>query len=700
MPITDIQEALAALEELRARFDDLADTAADWLWEMDEELRFTHISNDARRFNSGVDPSTSYGKTRGDLVAFDRVDPDDWKRHQDDLTARRPFRNFRYTHVATDGSLHHWSVSGRPVYDSEGAFRGYRGLGRDITERARIEIRLHELNDELQTEIKERRQAEEALRSAHEELETRVKERTAELYEANAALTQEISARKQAAKALEESRDQLRLVTNNLPVAIGYIDIHKQFRFANKTFAEWLARPVEDVIGKSATELLGKEQLKIQSHIDKSIAGEQLSYVESINYPDGVTRNIRATHVPHRGEDGIVEGYFTLVEDISELQQAEEALRHAQKIEVVGQLTGGVAHDFNNLLAVILGNIELLEDEIGENQILATINRAGKRGAELTQRLLAFSRQQALQPQSINLADLISGLHDLLRRTLGEPVRILTRVPDDIWPVFADPGQLESALLNLAINARDAMPNGGVLEIWCSNVKLQEDGILVSDEITADECVQIAVRDTGTGMPEDVLERVFEPFYTTKDVGEGTGLGLSMVYGFARQSGGDVVIESEPGTGTEVKIYLPRSDVAAATEERTQFSDLTRGQGEVILVLEDDPDVRSLAVTILDGLGYRVLEAADATAAMQVLAEEANNIDLPLSDVVLPGGISGPELAARAKDLYPKLKPVFMSGYSADLNINGDIPNFAEAFLTKPFKRADLARVIHETLAS
>lgn len=288
MPITDIKEALEALEDSRARFDDLAENAADWLWEMDGDLRFTLISDGARKFNSGVDPSNFYGKTRDEMVDFDRVDLDVWKRHQEDLEAQRPFRNFRYTHTAADGSLHHWSVSGKPVFDSAGAFRGYRGLGRDITERARIEIRLHELNDELQTEIKERRQAEDALRSAHEELETRVKERTAELYDSNAALTQEISARKQAASALEESRDLLRLVTDNLPVAIGYIDVHKHFRFANKTFTEWLARPVEDVLGKTAAELLGPEQLKIQSRIEKSLAGEQLSYVESINYRKSV----------------------------------------------------------------------------------------------------------------------------------------------------------------------------------------------------------------------------------------------------------------------------------------------------------------------------------------------------------------------------------------------------------------------------
>lgn len=702
MPISDIKEALEALEEARTRYDDLVDAASDWLWETDDQLRITHISDGVRQFNGGVDPSIYYGKTREDMVAVEHLDPAVWKRHQDDLATRRPFRNFRYTHIGSDGNLHHWSVSGTPVYDPKGAFRGYRGLGRDITERARIEIKLHDLNDELQTEIKERRQAEEALRSAHEELESRVKERTAELYEANEALTQEISAREQAARALEESRDLLRLVTDNLPVWISYTDADLRFRFVNKTCAQWLARPVEDILGKTVPELLGKPEdyEKLRSQIERAVRGEHVNYIEEVYYRDGITRTVQVTYVPHNGMSGGVEGYFALVEDISDKRQTEEALRQAQKMEVVGQLTDGVAHDFNNLLAVILGNIELLEDEIGDNQLLATIKRAGKRGAELTQRLLAFSRQQALQPQPIDLTDLVPGLHDLLHRTLGEPVTISTYAPEDIWPVFADPGQLENALLNLAINARDAMPAGGDLDIRCSNVELRDGDTRVSTEITAGDCVQISVRDTGTGMPKDVLGQVFEPFYTTKDVGEGSGLGLSMVYGFARQSGGDAVIESEPGTGTEVMLYLPRSKEIVVADAGTQFSDLKRGQGEAILVLEDDPDVRDLTVTILDGLGYRVLEAADAKAAMRILEEETDRIDLLLSDVVLPGGISGPELAAKAKGLYPKLKPVFMSGYSADLHIHGNTPGFDEAILNKPFKRADLAKVVHDTLAT
>jgi CheY-like chemotaxis protein len=358
-----------------------------------------------------------------------------------------------------------------------------------------------------------------------------------------------------------------------------------------------------------------------------------------------------------------------------------------------------VAHDFNNLLAVILGNTELLEAELGDNPLLTTIDRAATRCAELTQRLLTFSRQQALQPQPIDLTELIPGLHELFRSTLGGPVEISMDVPKGLWPVTADPGQLENALLNLAINARDAMPNGGILEIKCENIELPSSGMHVSDEVAAGDYVQIAVRDTGSGMAAGVLEHAFEPFYTTKDVGQGSGLGLSMVYGFARQSGGDATIENEPGTGTAVRLLLPRSEATTMSDELTQGGNMKRGRKEAILVLEDDPDVRSFAVAALEGLGYRVHEAADVAAAMRVLEAEADKLDLLLSDVVLPGGVSGPELAAKARSLYPKLKLVFMSGYAADLYTGDKVPGFDELILTKPFRLNELSKAIHDTLA-
>jgi PAS domain S-box-containing protein len=510
----------------------------------------------------------------------------------------------------------------------------------------------------------------------------------------------DITARRQAEQALRDSETRYRQLAELSPDGM-YVHINGEIVFANASLARILAVPSPtDFLGTRAFDLLAPEcHERISQRIDRLMNGEVLE-LEQFEYlcPDGsrVFTDSSATLISWDNTPAVL----VLIRDISKLQQAEEALRQAQKMEAVGQLTGGVAHDFNNLLAVILGNVELLGDKIGDDQLLATINRAATRGADLTQRLLAFSRQQTLQPQSIDLAELVSVLHDLLHRTLGEPVEILTHVPEEVWPVFADPGQLENALLNLSINARDAMPNGGVLEIWCSNIELQEGDMRVGGEVAAGDYVQIAVRDTGIGMTEDTIERAFEPFYTTKDVGAGTGLGLSMVYGFALQSGGDAVIESDLGTGTEVKIFLPRSEVINASEEHTPDDDLKRGQGEAILVLEDDPDVRSLTVATLGGLGYQVLEAGDATAALQVLEDEAGGVVLLLSDVVLPGGVGGPEFAIKAKELCPKLKIVFMTGYASGLDTTEKILDIGEALLNKPFRRADLATVIHRALAA
>jgi len=418
-------------------------------------------------------------------------------------------------------------------------------------------------------------------------------------------------------------------------------------------------------------------------------------------------RWLRASGLPLFDDDGNFMGYRGSASDITFQKRAEEQLRASEerlsqthKMEAVGQLTGGVAHDFNNLMAVIMGNTELLRDAIGDSTLLATIERAVDRGAELTQRLLAFSRQQSLQPRAVDLDDLISGLLDLFQRTLGEPVSVQANIPPGVWPVLADPGQLENALLNLSINARDAMPEGGILTIDCVNVELQNGDDRISDEMVPGQYVQISVRDTGAGMSDDVMERAFEPFFTTKDVGEGSGLGLSMVYGFARQSGGDAVIDSEPGKGSQVRILLPRANVTTVSDETAHNDEPEQGAGEVILILEDEPDVREYIVAALEKLDYRVLRAAEAAGAMRALEHENGAVDLLLTDVVLPGGVSGPEFADNAMRRFPKLKVVFMSGYASELHITDKLPGFDEALLTKPFKRAELARIIRETLSA
>ncbi len=386
------------------------------------------------------------------------------------------------------------------------------------------------------------------------------------------------------------------------------------------------------------------------------------------------------------------------IEDVTERARAEGQLRQAQKMEAVGQLTGGVAHDFNNLLAVIQGNAQLLAHKEGSDASLTdAILRATARGAELTRRLLAFSRHQPLRPQVIDLGALVSGMSQLLTRTLGATIEIKIAAAPDLWTASADPGQVENAVLNLALNARDAMPEGGKLTIECQNARLDETGAARKQEAAAGDYVVLAVSDTGWGMSAEVLEHVFEPFFTTKEVGQGSGLGLSMIYGFAQQSGGHVTIYSEEGQGTTVKLYLARAEGASQSEETRQSASIPEGRGEVVMVIEDDDDVRAMAREMLEAIGYRVVAAADAARARSVL-ERGEKVDLVLLDVVLPGGTSGPEFAEEVQASHPDLPIIFMSGYPAEAAKHNGFLGSDQVMLSKPFQMEQLATALREAL--
>jgi PAS domain S-box-containing protein len=390
--------------------------------------------------------------------------------------------------------------------------------------------------------------------------------------------------------------------------------------------------------------------------------------------------------------------------DVTKRKLSEEKLRQAQKMEAIGQLTGGISHDFNNLLAIILGNLELLRENF-KNQpelddLVSRALDAADRGALLTQRLLAFSSRQPLRVQATNLNELVAGMIDLLRRTLGETVQIQTKFTDDLWPTVVDPGQFENALINLVVNARDAMPQGGTLAIETANVEFDPCDAAANPNLGPGQFVELAVRDNGAGMSPEVLRRACEPFYTTKKKGEGSGLGLSMVYGLVKQSGGHVEIVSEPKRGTTVHVYLPRGEAATGTVERGKadgVEELYQGQAQTLLVVEDDAQVRQLAVRMLHGLGYRTVEACDGEKALETLDEEPR-IALLFTDVVLPGGMNGIELAKKARRLYPDLKVLFTSGYPEDaLARHGPLEDDIE-LLAKPYHRADLANKLHAIL--
>jgi PAS domain S-box-containing protein len=389
---------------------------------------------------------------------------------------------------------------------------------------------------------------------------------------------------------------------------------------------------------------------------------------------------------------------------IAEREQVEEALRQAQKMEAVGQLTGGIAHDFNNLLTVVSGNIDMARRSLGEDgdpRALRAIGNAMKgadRAASLTQRLLAFSRRQPLQPKPVDVNRIIGGMSELLDRALGEIVELEVVATAGLWRVEVDPNQLESAILNLAVNARDAMPEGGKLTVETSNCRIDETYAAGHADVAPGQYVLVAVTDTGTGMPADVLGKAWDPFFSTKEVGKGTGLGLSQVYGYVKQSGGHVKIYSEVGHGTTVKIYLPRlmADVHGEEEVREERPEAAPGK-EDILVVEDDDDVRIYTVESLRELGYRVLEAHDGASALRLLERQEAPITLLLTDVVMPG-MSGRELADAARELQPDLKVLFTTGYARNAIVHGGRLDPGVELLPKPFTFEALAAKVRDIL--
>jgi len=414
---------------------------------------------------------------------------------------------------------------------------------------------------------------------------------------------------------------------------------------------------------------------------------------------DGTVKIVRESAEPLWDEHNKATRMAGIVQDITELTMLETKLHQAQKMEALGQLTGGIAHDFNNLLAVILGNAELLDDLEGDQSELASaIIRASIRGAELTQRLLAFSRQQPLKPKDFDLGELVLGMTELLKRTLGEKVEVLVNIEVDLGRALADPGLVENALLNLAINARDAMPGGGELTIECSNVTLEESSIAKDSDLVAGDYIVLSVTDHGEGMPEEVRKQAFEPFFTTKEIGHGSGLGLSMVFGFAQQSGGQVTIHSKEGVGTTVKLYLPRAQSETFSQTTIQPEAVPHGLGETILVIEDNPQVRDLTEVMLKNLGYKVICAEDVSVARRAV-EGYSEIDLILSDVVLSGNTSGPDFAKELHSSHPDMKIIFMSGYPAEAAKHRSYIGFDRVQLNKPFTVAQLAKAVKEAVA-
>ncbi|MBI2316697.1 MAG: PAS-domain containing protein [Betaproteobacteria bacterium] len=528
----------------------------------------------------------------------------------------------------------------------------------------------------IYTDITEQRRIERMIRDQNAELERRVHERT---------------------EALGRSEKRLRLITDAIPALIASFDRSLVYRFANKGYADWFGHSKEDIVGHPVAEILGPQlYAELAPHIERALEGETVNYEYAVAQADGQMLYASNALVPEFGPDGKVSGVFVLSSDITEQKRAQAALLQAQKMEAVGRLSGGLAHDFNNLLTVVIGNLvrlqELLAGTSALDEYLTPALTASRRGADLIRRLLTFARQQPLEPRPVEIGALIASLELLLRRSLPENIDL--RIILHRTPLFAltDPHQLESAVLNLVLNARDAMLAGGALAIDVDRRRIDIDQAMEM-EIGAGDYVHLTVSDTGAGMDAATLAHALDPFFTTKAFGSGSGLGLSMVYGFARQSGGALRLSSVPGRGTEVALLLPQGEGAAAPEDEVPALADSFANRYLVLMVEDDPEVRKVVRTQLIDLGYPVIEAQDGAEALRVLDSVAE-IRIVLSDLVMPGGVDGRILADRVRATRPGVGVLLMSGYPTDLWKEGEDLEL----LSKPFSIRELSDALERCM--
>jgi PAS domain S-box-containing protein len=633
-------------EAINAINQRIFETSLDLILVVDSKGNFIRVSPSAATM-VGYDPSELIGRNGGDFVY-----PEDLERIRNEMRiARRTgeARNFECRYRHRDGRmLTLWWTGTWSESEQQHFF-----IARDITER--------------------------------QALDRSIRERTAELGRANR---------------------QLNAIIEAAPLSIYMLSPAGKVVLWTASAERLFGYTAEEAVGGPPPYLDENEIAAWRPAFARTVAAESSGFNETQRRRrDGTIIDVSVTWAPVHDEDGTLLGVMYAIADITERRKLESQLRQAQRMEAIGQLTGGMAHDFNNLLAIIIANLDLLRGDnvpdVGADELIGEAIDAALRGADLTRRLLAFARRQQLLPERIVVNDLVMTVVTLLARTLGESVPITVNLADDLWPITADPAQLESALVNLATNARDAMPRGGQVTIATENRVLDEEYAAAHSEVAAGDYVMIEISDTGSGIPPEVLDRIFEPFFTTKEQGRGTGLGLSMVFGFIKQSRGHVSVYSEVGSGTTFRLYLPRHIGAAASLAQPRAARTVAGGGETILLVEDNDAIRRIVLRQLTQLGYRVLEAPAASAALKVL--EGESVDLLFTDVVMPGGMDGVELAHIAIGRWPALKVLLTSGFPEIRVGNGNGDGDGDLMtglrlLTKPYRREELARALRESL--
>jgi PAS domain S-box-containing protein len=532
-------------------------------------------------------------------------------------------------------------------------------------------------------ELERRRQLEEELRGLNLELDERVARRTAQLRESQ----------RRSSLIVDSALDAVITIDRTGAITGWNPQAEKIFGWARE---EVLGRPVDQVI--MPDRFRQAHRAGLARYLETGEAHVLSKRIElAALRKSGLEFPVELAITPIREAGNLT--FSAFLRDLTDTRAREEQLRQLQRMDAIGRLTGGVAHDFNNLLAIIQGNSELVRRQLADGSDAAEMTDdiigAADRGAELVRRLLAFARMQHLEPEAIDLNTRLTNILGLLQRSLGEAVQVRINAAPGLWPAVVDPTQVDDALVNLAINARHAMPSGGTLTIETQNVALDEEYAAQNVEVTPGDYVMLAVSDTGTGMTPDVIARAFEPFFTTKTEGQGTGLGLSQVFGWIKQSGGHIKIYSEVGHGTTIKLYLPRAEGHAAKAEAAPDASTEPGD-EMILVVEDNPKVRRTVVRQLHDLGYKTTEAESGAAALE-LVRNGCEFDLLLTDVVMPGGMTGYQLADELRQARPHVKVLFTSGYTELAAANGH-PERKDPLLSKPYRKQELGRAVRSVL--